>query len=590
MNRLRGVALPAARSATRVHGGVDMAPLHLRLLLLQVLRVALAGIAAVTALVLPGPLGVGRGAGVVALCVTYAVTSTALELARRRFALRSAALVGGLILFDGAFLAVVMGLTGGPQSVLSFLVLVHVIAVTLLLSFRNGLKAALWHALLLFVLSWLFEAGVVSARPGVTPEQSAVLGALALLIVAVATAWFSSLNEGELRRGKAEMRALADMGSRMAATRDRAELLQALLDGVARAFGHQRAAVVLLDTPTLHPASLDTVTHATASGDGAAPGATSGATPLAPVIGPAIAHAGAPPAASTATAFVLAGDGRAAPAATGPAAGSHAGRPAADGGGAGAARPLLVRRLDDGSDRLLATALPGASNVIVAPLVIEGRAVGAVAVERAGGRRARVTARTVELLGQFAAHAALALRAAALQAEVERMASTDALTGVANRRSFESALRRELARATRRGESCGLIVLDVDHFKRVNDTYGHQAGDEVLARVGQALGDAARATDIVARYGGEEFAVILPSSTGADAVRVAERLRAAVGENRGPVAVTVSAGAAVFPVDGSDASALVAAADAALYKAKRQGRDRTVRFRRPRPLRVAAAS
>ena len=105
-----------------------------------------------------------------------------------------------------------------------------------------------------------------------------------------------------------------------------------------------------------------------------------------------------------------------------------------------------------------------------------------------------------------------------------------------------------------------------------------------------ALAAAARTTDLVARYGGEEFAVILPSCDGIEAVQVAERLRAAVAGQEGAVAVTVSAGVAVFPADGSDGSSLVAAADKALYKAKRQGRDRTVRYRRPRPAAAAAAS
>jgi len=547
----------SAKVAPRTAGGVDLAPLRVRLLLLQILRLALAGVTAATGFLLPGPLGRHLGPGLAALSVTYAISSTGLELVRRRLARRSAALVGGLVLFDGAYLAVVMGLTGGPQSVLAFLVLVHVIAVTLLLSFRNGLKAALWHTLLLFMLSWLVQAGVVSPPPGASPEQAAVLGALALLIVAVSTAWFSSLNEAELRRGKAEMRALAEMGGRMAGSRDRTDLVAALLGGVDQAFGHRRAALLLLDGDT---------TGATTAGT--AGGATAGAAGV----------------------LILGSDGSVETAAKGPAGEALARFAPPDPDGPAPARPVLVRALDGNRDHLLETALPGASNVMIAPLLVEGRLAGALAVERAGGRRARVTARTVDLLGQFAAHAALAVRAADLQAEVERIAGTDALTGVANRRSFEEALQRELARAVRRNESCGLIVVDVDHFKRVNDTYGHQTGDQVLVGVARALGGAARATDLVSRYGGEEFAVILPASTGADTVRVAERLRAAVGGKWGPVPVTVSAGAAVFPADGADASSLVAAADAALYRAKRQGRNRTVRFRRPRPVRVAAAS
>ena len=530
-----------ARRSLLAAATADLAPLHLRLGLLQVLRLTLAVIATATAFLLPGPLGGRMGPGLTALSLGYVVASTSLEVARRRMVLRSAALVGGLVLFDGVYLAVVMGLTGGPQSVLSFLVLVHVIGVTLLLSFRNGLKAALWHALLLFFTAWLSQAGVVADRPGASPDQAAVLGALALLVVAVATAWFSSLNEGELRRGKAEMRALAEMAGRMAATRDPAVLVHALLDGVADAFGHPRAAVVLADGPN-----------------------------------------------GASTAFVLRPDGSMHEAATadGP---PPTPRPPGPGEDPPATGPQLARTLDGRRDPLLAAALPDATNVMVAPLVADGRPMGALAVERRGGRRARVTARTVDLLAQFAAHAALALRAAALQSEVERLARTDALTGLANRRSFGESLQRELAQAVRRGDPCGLIVLDVDHFKLVNDTHGHQMGDEVLEQVGRALGVAARGTDVVARYGGEEFAIIVPGCTAAETAVVAERLRSAVAEHPGPVPVTLSAGVAVFPTDAADATALVAAADGALYKAKRQGRDRTVRFRRPRHLLVADA-
>lgn len=498
----------------------DLAPLPVRLALLQVVRLALAALTTGIAVALRGSLGGDAASALGAAGLVYAAVSTGAFLALRRLpAGRGAA--GGLVLFDGVYLAAVTALTGGPGSALTFLILVHVIAVTLLLSFRTGLKAALWHTLLQFCTSWLIRAGVVADRPGFGPENGAVLGGLAVLAVAVATAWFSSLNEGELRRGKAEMRALADMGRRMAATREPAELVAALLEGVGKAFAGWRAAVV-----------FDGV-------DGAG------------------------------TAYVRGPDGSVG---TVPTTAANPTSPV----------PRLVRALDGPEHAALAAALPGAANVVVAPLVGDWGAVGALAVERGGGRRARVASRTVDLLAQFAAHAALALRAAALQAEVERMASTDALTGLANRRTFGRALDRELALAERRGEPCGLILVDVDHFKAVNDTHGHQTGDDVLRAVGLALRTGARQVDVPARYGGEEFAVVVPGCTSAQAVEVAERLRAAVAAGPLPVPVTVSAGVAVFPTDAPDAGALVAAADTALYRAKRLGRDRTIRYRRPR--------
>lgn len=475
---------------------------------------------------LPGPLGHDRAPALAALGAGYAAVSCGVELARRRWRPGGGALVGALVLLDGAYLAAVLSLTGGPASVLSFLVLVHVVAVTLLLSFRAGLKAALWHALLLFAVSWLQRAGVVDEGPGPTADQAAVTVTVALLVTAVAAAWFSSLNEAQLRRGKADVRVLADMAGTMAALRHPTELAHALLVAVAEAFGRRRAAVVLVDD------------------DGAA-----------------------------VRAYVLGLAGTLEEAASGSA--------TADRPGAGAA-PVLARRLADDGDGVLARALPGAGNVVVVPLVAEGRSLGTVAVEWGGGKGARVPAGTVALLGRLAAHAALALRTAALQAEVERLARTDALTGLANRRVFQETLDREVAVAARRGTSCGLVVLDVDHFKAVNDDHGHQAGDAVLARIGRVLADTCRGTDVAARYGGEEFAVVVPDCTAAEALAVAERVRRAVEGSGGDVAVTVSAGVATFPSNAADAAGLVAAADAALYRAKRLGRNRCVRFRRPR--------
>ena len=509
----------------------DLAPLNRRLGLLQALRLALAVIATTTAFALPARLVDRRALALAAVSAGYVVCSTTVELLRRRLRATSAVLVGGLVLFDGAFLAAAMALTGGPRSQLLFLVLVHVIAVTLLLSFRSGLKTALWHALLLFLNSWLQRAGLIDDVPIADADQAVVLGALSLLVVAAATALFSSLNERELRRGKAELRALAEMAARMAATRRPTELVHALLVGVGTAFGEPRAAVQVRDEGAVRD-----------------------------------------------RAYVLGPEGELVPVADGVAV------PLPDDESPETA-PTLVRSIDARREPVLATALRDATNVIVVPLVADGQVLGVLAVERGGDRDVRVTARTVDLLAQFAAHGALALRAAALQAEVERLADTDALTGLANRRVFEQSLARELALASRRGESCGLVVIDVDHFKAVNDTHGHQAGDDVLRQVGMALAETARETDVAARFGGEEFAVILPNCDPREAVTVAERFRAAVAARNGAVAVTVSAGVATFPADGDDSTSLVAAADSALYRAKRRGRDRSARFRRPRPRR-----
>jgi diguanylate cyclase (GGDEF)-like protein len=168
---------------------------------------------------------------------------------------------------------------------------------------------------------------------------------------------------------------------------------------------------------------------------------------------------------------------------------------------------------------------------------------------------------------------------------LEALSMTDALTGVANRRSFDAALAAEWDRAFRSGAPLSLILVDVDHFKAYNDTYGHQGGDDCLRDVAAAMQQVmTRATDLIARYGGEEFAVLLPGSTAAEANVNAERLRRAVEAaalpHRSSSAadiVTISVGAAtVTPAAGSAQPNLIRAADEALYRAKREGRNRVV--------------
>jgi diguanylate cyclase (GGDEF)-like protein len=124
------------------------------------------------------------------------------------------------------------------------------------------------------------------------------------------------------------------------------------------------------------------------------------------------------------------------------------------------------------------------------------------------------------------------------------------------------------------------MMVDVDHFKKFNDTYGHQAGDDVLKLVGGALDEASRDFDIPARYGGEEFAVILPACPSRESLVVAERLRAQVCQVDAVAPVTASAGVATFPTHASNVESLIKAADEALYESKRLGRDRLTRSRR----------
>ena len=202
---------------------------------------------------------------------------------------------------------------------------------------------------------------------------------------------------------------------------------------------------------------------------------------------------------------------------------------------------------------------------------------------------AAVTALQLERALQLLGHSGQALpegdpgSPAWLQALVDALvdlSSRDALTGLANRRAFELAMAREIDRVARSGEPALLLALDIDHFKRVNDTWGHSAGDQVLRAVANALIDSVRPMDLVARVGGEEFAIILPNCASAFGETVAERVRRRVERMPVPVApgqqicCTVSIGGAFAPQwVRSTASLWVERADQQLYGAKAQGRN-----------------
>jgi diguanylate cyclase (GGDEF)-like protein len=165
---------------------------------------------------------------------------------------------------------------------------------------------------------------------------------------------------------------------------------------------------------------------------------------------------------------------------------------------------------------------------------------------------------------------------ARLLREMEGLSRTDALTGVWTRRAFEETLRRELVRAARHELPLSLVLVDVDHFKRINDTYGHRAGDEVLKWFGGQAGRLLREGDTLSRYGGEEFAVILPQTGATGAMTVANRLLESLAETVFDSGVCVTASAGVASGFGQELEEidLVALADSALYRAKHDGRNR----------------
>jgi diguanylate cyclase (GGDEF)-like protein/PAS domain S-box-containing protein len=181
-----------------------------------------------------------------------------------------------------------------------------------------------------------------------------------------------------------------------------------------------------------------------------------------------------------------------------------------------------------------------------------------------------------------AEHIALAIANLKLRETLRNQSIRDVLTGLFNRRYMEESLEREMRRAARGRYAVGIIMLDLDHFKRFNDTHGHEAGDDLLRRVGGTLQRSIRAEDIACRYGGEEFTLIMPEASLIDAANRAETIResikaSTVGHRHHQLGgVTISGGVATFPDHGPTGEAVLRAADAALYQAKARGRDRIV--------------
>jgi diguanylate cyclase (GGDEF)-like protein len=255
---------------------------------------------------------------------------------------------------------------------------------------------------------------------------------------------------------------------------------------------------------------------------------------------------------------------------------------AADGGRATADAPVAPRQTSS-------------SAWVAAPLVLRDELQGFLVVRAAS--TAAYESEEAALAQALADHAAIAINNARLYEATLEQALTDPLTGLANRRHFLERARAEVLRAERYGSALSLVMIDVDHFKLVNDTWGHAVGDVVLAAIGRVLSDRLRDVDLAARYGGEEFAVLLPEQADDTATATVERLRRAIRDAAGralvaaaqdagagideeSVSVTVSAGICTRRPELGSLEELVEAADAALYQAKDDGRDRVQVWRR----------
>ena len=512
------------RVSTIALAASDTVPVMERFRVTQWLRLAAVGLILLDAGLAPQTLYPGQDR-VIWLTAGFALVAGLADLLARVWPRRVSWVFAGMLMLDAVYFATATQMTGWTTSTLRYAILLHIGAVSLLASYRIGMQLAVWHSLLLFSIRNAISADLLkdTSPPDVTAygtdDQRLAVFVVVLWLVAISTSTLSAINERELRRRRRDLEALTELAEQIERTDDSSSVARTLLDAAISTYGFPRGVVL-------------------ASAEGHLP---------------LLASYGLPE--------------------------QLARRPGRPGTSAVITRAheqkstVLVRGVDVTADPWLAHLLPGRRNLVVVPLSTEGRSLGALVLEHTGG--AKIERRIVTGLERSASYAALALRNAWLLEQVQRLAATDGLTKIANRRTFEATLEREVARATRSAEHLSLVMVDLDNFKVLNDTHGHQAGDEVLRNVAAALSCECRDFDTAARYGGEEFVVILPGCNVEEAVVIAERLRDAVAKAPSTTPITASAGVATYPSHAADADTLVRAADQALYVSKNAGRDRT---------------
>ncbi|MBL7261160.1 GGDEF domain-containing protein [Paractinoplanes lichenicola] len=425
------------------------------------------------------------------------------------------------LLGDGVLLALAKWALGDQHHVLEFLIVLHAVAVTLLASFRTGVRLAVWHC---FVAVLVIDAVMLELLPG-TPTSTPWVFFGVLWAAVASTAGFAAMNERELRRRRHDSEQLRQFGLRTTTAPDAVTVAAALAEFAFEELPARKAVVLAHVQPPVAGEGGHTLgayvelagtTRLGALGPDSEPGPRS-----------VIRHAMA-------------------------------------------AGPQLLRRLDPDADPWLAAMLPDAHNVVVLPFTID-KVTGALVVEV---RRDRLERRLLETAMQATLHASVALDRIVLTEHIRATAETDGLTRVANRKRFDEAFAAALRHAGTSGADLALALVDIDHFKRLNDTYGHLTGDEVLKLVAAAIRAAIGESDLVARYGGEEFAVVMPGRDAASALATAERIRLSIAALETVTGVTASLGVATSPAHGSDAEALIASADAALYDSKHNGRNK----------------
>jgi diguanylate cyclase (GGDEF)-like protein len=422
----------------------------------------------------------------------------------------------------------------GPRLGVDLLLATFLASVCLVASYRTGVKLAVWQSLLIVLDDRAVQNGLLPPPADTDPQRIlAELALLWLLVVVICIA--AAINERELRRRRYDAEAMQDFSSQLHLDDGSDAVLRRLCGFLVDELDAGRLVVCGLRDGRL------TVLQAHG--------------PVSP----------APVACTDSRSALL----------------DLTDDPA---------RPALVLRLDPARDAWLATLLPGARRLVALSLTDLETAPGEQAAvwavfEHQGSSGSRVERRVITAAAQAAAIARLALSRAELFRRARISAATDGLTGVANRRTFDQRLAELAGPANMSGAA--LLLVDIDHFKAVNDTHGHQAGDQVLQSVAEALSRVTPPGATVARFGGEEFAILLPVGDLAAAAALGETARAGVAAGSRPVPVTVSVGVDAQPAGQVDAAALVAASDAGLYRAKQTGRNRVCLPPSPIPRQVA---
>jgi len=504
----------------------EYAALSDRMGALLALRISMAAIVLGWATIRPEVLGIDQML-LLAVSGGYVLASIANETARRRSGRRGLALITATLLLDGLFLAWAMYATGGTDSPVRFLIYLHLVAVSLLASYRTGLKLALWDSLLLLVVLYAQAAQLIPAvdvigGAAIEFERMPALNVMSFWLFALATSAFSAMNERELRNRRMDLQTLVDIGARLDDVTDPVRQSKTVLDGLAEKFGFERGIVVA--------ASEDQMVILASRGTKPPPTVAS------------------PPDAVVARAW----DRR---------------------------EILTVRSLEPARDPIIAGLLPDARNLLVAPMLADGRAIGAIVVEHPSRVVRGVDRRLISVLGQLCAIAALNLRNAVLLRHVQDLAERDSLTGAANRRMFQLSLERVIGStsAPEKDVVTAVLFIDLDDFKIVNDTLGHAAGDSLLQAVTERISESVRPGDLVARLGGDEFAILTDDDPTlkrslAMAERLTRELRAPylIGDHH--VSVTASIGIASARDANETAADVVRNADVAMYLAKANGK------------------